>query len=52
MIPRAMQAFVDFYDGAFGCEGMSICVVWTGLIVLILFSVSLTLMAVAGVNPA
>ena len=25
MIPRAMQAFVDFYDGAFGCEGMSIC---------------------------
>ena len=25
MIPRAMQAFVDFYKGAFGCEGMSIC---------------------------
>ena len=26
LIPRAMQAFVIFYNGAFGCEeGMSIC---------------------------
>ena len=25
MIPRSLQAFVIFYGGAFGCEGMSIC---------------------------